>query len=245
MLSACSRSKASASADLADQNPIRPVAQCRPDEIRNRHRGQRRLLAEWDLGPPRFKPHEIRLLDQDFGRLLDENDPIAVGDRCGERIQQRRLARAGPAGDQDVLAVADGCVKLRGEVARERSDVDELVQGVAVRELPNGQRRAVDRARREHRGHARAILKPCVEHRLVSEISSPQARAMFLIATVRFRTSSVRAGLLEPAMPLDEHAAAAAVHHDLCHARIDQEILDRPQERQNAVQAAHSAPRSR
>ena len=42
----------------------------------------------------------------------------------------------------------------------------------------------------------------------ISEISSPQARAMFLIATVRFRVSSVRSGTdFERAVALDKHAA--------------------------------------
>ena len=69
---------------------------------------------------------------------------------------------------------------------------------------------------------------------------------MFLIATVRFRTSKrpVR-HVFDASPPLDEHSSPAAVHHDLGDRRIEQEILDRPQERQDAIQAAHSAPRSR
>ena len=69
---------------------------------------------------------------------------------------------------------------------------------------------------------------------------------MFLIATVRFRTSKrpVR-NVFDASPPLDEHPAPAAVHHDFRDGRIDQEILDRLQERQDAIQAAHIAPRSR
>ena len=50
----------------------------------------------------------------------------------------------------------------------------------------------------------------------MSEISSPQARAMFLIATVRFRRfeRSARHGL-ERAVALDEHVPAAVVDHHL------------------------------
>ena len=68
---------------------------------------------------------------------------------------------------------------------------------------------------------------------------------MFLMATVRFRTSSVRSGTdSSDAVALDEHAAAAVVDHHLGDGRIPQQILDRAQERQDAIQAAHSAPRA-
>ncbi len=78
-----------------------------------------------------------------------------------------------------------------------------------------------------------------------SEISSPQARAMFLIATVRLRGSSATIRhALERAVALDEHAPAAVVHHHLGDGRIAEQILDRSQERQDAIQAAHSAPRA-
>jgi len=42
-----------------------------------------------------------------------------------------------------------------------------------------------------------------------------------------------------------EDSTAATVHHHLGDARVDQEVFDRAQERQDAFQAAHSAPRSR
>jgi hypothetical protein len=37
--------------------------------------------------------------------------------------------------------------------------------------------------------------------------------------------------------PLNEHPLPASVHHDFRNGRIDQEILDRFQERQDAIQA--------
>jgi hypothetical protein len=42
----------------------------------------------------------------------------------------------------------------------------EIVQRVTVREFPDGERRSIDSARREHRGHARTVFEPRVEHRL-------------------------------------------------------------------------------
>ena len=67
---------------------------------------------------------------------------------------------------------------------------------------------------------------------------------MFLIATVRFRDSSVRSGTSSSAAgSLDEDPPAAVVDHHLGDGRIAQQILDRPQEREDAIEAAHSAPR--
>ena len=66
---------------------------------------------------------------------------------------------------------------------------------------------------------------------------------MFLIATLRFRSSSTRSGTsCNLTGALDKHASATAVHHHLCHARIQQQMLDRTHERQDALEAAHSAP---
>ena len=41
---------------------------------------------------------------------------------------------------------------------------------------------------------------------------------------------------------LDEHASSALVDHHLRDSRIPEQILDRFQERQDPVEAAHSAP---
>ena len=66
---------------------------------------------------------------------------------------------------------------------------------------------------------------------------------MFLIATVRFRGSSVRPGTHSSrTVTLDEHPSAARVDHDLRDARIPEQILDRFQKRQDAIQAAHKRP---
>jgi hypothetical protein len=51
--------------------------------------------------------------------------------------------------------------------ARQRPDGNKVGQREAVRELPDRERRSIDRTWREHRGHARAVLQAGVEHRLV------------------------------------------------------------------------------
>ena len=115
-------------AHFADQNPVGPVPQRGAEQVGDRDRRQRRFLAERGLRAPRLEPHEVRLVDQDLGRLLDEDDAVVGRNRRRQRIEQRGLAGAGAAGDQDVLLARD----CRGRdasasVARQRADVDEVV----------------------------------------------------------------------------------------------------------------------
>ena len=76
-------------ANLANQNPIRPVPQRRPQQVRDRDGWHRSLLAERLLQAASFEPHQIRFVDSDFGRLFDEDNPIRRGDGLRERVQQR------------------------------------------------------------------------------------------------------------------------------------------------------------
>ena len=136
--------------------------------------------------------------------------------------------------------------RTSASAACQRSDGDQVVQRESVRELPDGQRRSVDGTRREHRGHARAVLESGVEHRLtLGDLVAACARDVLdRDGQIPDFQRPVR-NVFDASPPLDEHAPPAAVHHDLRDGRIDQEILDRLQERQNAIQAAHIAPRSR
>ena len=45
---------------------------------------------------------DVLLVELELGRVLDRDDPLVVGDEAREHVQQRRLAGAGAAGDQDV-----------------------------------------------------------------------------------------------------------------------------------------------
>src|SRR5688572_29447052 len=99
-------------------------------------------------------------------RLLDDDDPVPVWYARGQRVEQRRLAGTGPAGDQDVLLPTNGGGKLRRDGRRQGTDVDEVVQVVAARELANRERRSSDGTWREHRRHTGAVLESCIEQRL-------------------------------------------------------------------------------
>ncbi len=70
-----------------------------------------------------------------------------------------------------------------------------------------------------------------------SETSSPSARAMFLTATLRLRSSS-RTSVTSSNEPvaLDEDSARP-IDHDLADVRILDQVRDRPKERKNDVEA--------
>ena len=98
--------------------------------------------------------------------LFDEHDPVAGGNRLRDRIQERRLARTSAAGDEHVVPGIDDVPEHLCEFAGQGADADQVVERVAVGELPDGQRGPVDGTRREHCGDSRPVLEPRVENRL-------------------------------------------------------------------------------
>ena len=54
------------------------------------------------FGGRRFQAHHVALLQMQFGRVLDGDDALFLGDEARERVQHRGLAGAGTAGDHDV-----------------------------------------------------------------------------------------------------------------------------------------------
>ena len=89
--------------DLANQDAIGSMPQRRTKQVGNRDGRQRRLLAERRLRTPCFEPKHVRFVQVNLSGLLDQNNAIAIGNVRGQRIEQRGLAGAGTAGDQDVL----------------------------------------------------------------------------------------------------------------------------------------------
>ena len=73
---------------LTDQDSIRPVSEGRTKEVCDGHGRQRRLLPQWGLRPSCLEPDEVRLVDQNLGRLFDQNDAVLGWDGRRERVQR-------------------------------------------------------------------------------------------------------------------------------------------------------------
>ena len=87
------------SAHLADDDALGPHAQAVLDEIAHGD-----LAFAFEVGRARLETHDVRLLQLQLGGVLAGDDALVVVDRAGQAIEQRRLARAGAAGDQHVAA---------------------------------------------------------------------------------------------------------------------------------------------
>jgi hypothetical protein len=90
-------------ADLAEDDPVGAHTQGVAQQVAHRD-----LATAFEVRRPSFQPHDMRLLQLQFGRVLDRHGPFSRVDQPRQRIQQRRLARTGASGDQDVQAAARG-----------------------------------------------------------------------------------------------------------------------------------------
>ena len=105
--------------------------------------GGDRALA-FDVRRPRFQPHDVVLLQLQFGRVFDRHDAVVVGNEARQRIEQRRLAGAGAAGDDDVQPGLDRPFQQHHHFGREGLVVQQVFQLQRIgAEAANGDRRAV------------------------------------------------------------------------------------------------------
>src|SRR5229473_4587595 len=149
------------SADFADDDAFRTHAEAVADQFAHRY-----LTFTLDVGWTGFQAHHMRLLQLKFRGVFAGNDAFVVLDELGEAVEQRGLAGAGTARDQHVATdAADDLQNLRA-VRRDRSKLDQLVQGQLVfLEFADRQCGAVDRQRWNDGVDARAVGKACVADR--------------------------------------------------------------------------------
>ena len=112
------------------------------------------------------------------------------------------------------------------------------------REFADGQDWSRNGTWREHCRHAGAVLKPGVEQWLhVGDfVAASSGDVLDGYRQIPRFQHAIRYAL-EPAVALHENALSALVHHHLGDLRIDEEILNRSKEREDAVEAAHRPPR--
>ena len=148
-------------ADLADDDAVGPHAQRVADEVADAD-----LASTFDVGRPALEADHVALAELELDRVLDGDDALGVGHERRQHVEQRRLAGAGPAGHEDVQPAADAGRDQLGDRRRERPEPDQVVdlQRVAG-ELADGEHRAVDGQRRDHRVDAGAVGQAGVDHR--------------------------------------------------------------------------------
>ena len=65
-----------AATDFTEQDAIRAMAERCSDQVADGDGGEVGLLS------PRFKSHEVRFVELDFGGVLYDDDPLLICDGC-------------------------------------------------------------------------------------------------------------------------------------------------------------------
>ena len=105
---ACSMSNASAAADLADDDAVGPHAQRVANQV-----ALGDLATSLQAGRAGFHAHHMRLLQLQFGGILDGDDALAVIDRSRHGVHQRGLAGPVPP-EMMMLRRARPAISSRG-----------------------------------------------------------------------------------------------------------------------------------
>ena len=96
----------------------------------------------FDVRRPRFQPHDVLLLQLQFGRVLDRDDALVVRNEARQRVEQRRFTGTGTAGDDDVQPGLDGAFQQHRHLGREGLVVQQVFQLQRIgAEAANGHRR--------------------------------------------------------------------------------------------------------
>src|SRR3954468_17826552 len=110
-------------AALAENDALGPHAQRVLDEV-----ALADLALALDVRRARLHAGDVRLLQLQLGRVLDRDQALGVGDVGRERVQHRRLAGAGAAGDDRGDERLDGRREELGHLRLDRADLDELLE---------------------------------------------------------------------------------------------------------------------
>src|SRR3954466_16202636 len=186
------------------------------------------LAFALDVGRTGFKPYHVRLLKLEFGGVFAGDDTFVVVDVLSETIQQRGLAGAGTAGNQNVGPTAADDLENVRALRRDRAELDELIQRQLVfLELADRKRRAVERQRRHDGVDARAIGETRVADRR-GFIDAAADLADDTLADVEqlLIVAESDSGSLDAAGDFDEHGAGA-VDHDVGDIVARQQRLER------------------
>ena len=123
------------------------------------------LAFALDVGGPGFHPGDVRLLQPQFGGILDRHDAFLRQDRRGQGVEQSGLAAAGAAGNQHIETGANaGGQKINHFLGDGVSGHHVAhLQGLAA-EMPDRHERAIQGERRNDGVDTAAVGQPGVHH---------------------------------------------------------------------------------
>ena len=149
-------------ANLADDDAVGPHAQGVPHEVADAN-----LALPLDVGRPRLERDDVLLVELQLGCVLDREDPLAVRDEARQHVQQRRLADARAARDQDVELARARSPRARRRARasacpgrRDRSAVSASAENLRMVRIG-----PLQRERRHDHVHARAVGQAGIDHR--------------------------------------------------------------------------------
>ena len=176
-----------------------------------------------------FQAHDVLLGQLQLGRVFDRDDPLLVGDEIAQAIEQRGLAGAGAAGDEDVPPPEHGRPQKLGRRAGHRALGDQIVDDqLPLGKLANRERRAAHRQRRDHGVHAAAVGEPGIDQRLRAVDAPADVGHDPLDDRFDHRVGDEPpAGVLQVAAALDVNVLPVD-DHDFRHVRQPQQIFERP-----------------
>ena len=120
----------------------------------------------FDVGRPGLQAHDVFLRELQFGRVFDGDQALVLRNVLRQDVQERRLAGAGAAGDQDADARAHRRGQhfhhLRAKCSSARP-ADSAASGpVPKRRMESA--RPIERQRRNDRVDARAVGQAGIDH---------------------------------------------------------------------------------
>ncbi|MNK80804.1 hypothetical protein D3C87_1005340 [compost metagenome] len=210
-------------ADLAENDPVRT----HPQGVANQVAGLHFTMA-FGIRWTGFQAHHMRVAELQFGNVFNGHQAFVGVDQLAENVQQRGLAGAGAAADEDVAALAHGFLE---------EFVDRLIDGLhghqvgavehVLAEFSNRQARAVEGNRRNDRVDPAAVRQARIDHRRRFIKPPTQRRQNALDDTLDVvRIDETQIALMQYAVALDEHPVRA-VDQNLGHRRVAQQHFQR------------------
>ena len=132
-----------------------------------------------DVRRARLEPADVLLVELQLGGVLDGDDPLVDRDEAGADVEQRGLAGAGAAGDDDVGPGQDAGLDEGRALLGDGPEADQVGDLVRVLgELPDGQQGAVERHRGDGGVDARAVQEAGVAEGLRASMRRPTDETM-------------------------------------------------------------------